>query len=69
MGTRRLPERLLGGMKPVWRSQPCRTWIRLCVEVDVVPLQGLEFAEAEAGVEGGGVDGAVGGLEGVEERP
>ena len=30
--------------------------------------EGLEFAEAEAGVEGGGPDRAVGGLEGVEER-
>ena len=39
------------------------------VEVYVVPLEGLEFAEAESGVEGGGIDGAVGGLEGVEERP
>jgi hypothetical protein len=37
-------------------------------EVDVVPVEGLEFACAEAGVEGGGIDGAVGGLERVEER-
>jgi hypothetical protein len=37
------------------------------VEVDVVPLQGLEFAGAEAGVERGCVERAVAGLEGVEE--
>jgi hypothetical protein len=38
------------------------------VEVDVVPLQGLQFAGAQAGVERGGVDGAVGWLKDVEER-
>jgi hypothetical protein len=37
-------------------------------QVDIVPLQRLEFAEVEAGVQCGRVDGAVGGLEGVEER-
>ena len=38
------------------------------VEVDVVPLQRLQFAEPQSGVEGSGEDRAVVGLEGVEER-
>jgi hypothetical protein len=37
------------------------------VEVDLVPVQGLEFAEAEAGVEGGGLDRPVGEGEGCEQ--
>jgi hypothetical protein len=35
-------------------------------EVDVVPLEGLELAGAESGVESGGVDRAVGRLERVK---
>ena len=58
IGMRRLPDLLLGGMKPVWRSQPWRMWMRL-LSRSVVPLQGLEFAEAEAGVERGRVDRSV----------
>ena len=37
-------------------------------EVDVVPVERLEFAGSEAGVEGGGVDRAVVRVERVEER-
>jgi len=36
------------------------------LEVDVVPVQRLQLAEPESGVEGGGVDRPVVGLEGVE---
>src|SRR5205823_3654919 len=38
------------------------------VEVDVVPLQRLQLAQPQHGVEGGGEDRPVVGLEGVEER-
>jgi hypothetical protein len=37
-------------------------------EVDVRPVEGLEFAESEAGVECGGPDRAVGGRKRLEKR-
>ena len=67
IGTRRLPERLFGATKPAVAVPAAFDVDQVVVEVDVVPLERLEFAEPEAGVEGGGVDRAVAEGERVEQ--
>jgi hypothetical protein len=62
-----VPALLLGVTKPVVAVPAALNMDEVGSEVDVVPVEGLEFSEAEAGVEGGGVDRPVCGVEGIEE--
>jgi hypothetical protein len=68
IGTRRSPERLFGATKPAWRSQFAPDVDEVAGQVDVIPLQRLQFAQPQSRVESGGVDRPIVRLQGVEER-
>ena len=52
-GTRRVPDLLFGSINPACSLPGVFDLDEALVEVDVLPGEGAQFAEAEAGVEGG----------------